>query len=242
MDPGLDEGIPPLTVETLTIGFKPNFFHTMHEVTANNTIVPTETPWCIGVNVCGKNVTAPISLMSVGICDANRLSCRAHQGVVGIEGDFGTGEPISVSLFPFWWIIIAIVVVAAIAILIVVIYFVYRHYKLRAQRAEAKKIVERWRSDRFAPGKEAEKKEDGPKPWVKPPDVSAMRENPDPFGVINQKLPSVVPRPGTAMMEVENLPPLPRQPFKPREPANIRAALGSGAPPLLLVSLGLTLK
>ena len=241
VDPGLDEGIPPPTVDTLSIGFKPNFFHTMDEVTSNNTIVPTETPWCIGVNVCGKNVTAPIPLMSVGICDENRLSCRVHQGVVGIEGDFGTGEPVSVSIFPFWWIIIAVVVVVLIVILIVVIYFVYRHYKLRAQRTEARKIVERFRNDRFAPGKEAEKKEDGPKPWVKPPDASKMRKNPDPFGAINQKLPPIVPRPGTAMMDVENLPPLPRQPFKPRQPANIRTSLGSGAPPLLLVGHGVCL-
>ena len=231
MDSGLDEGIPPPSVDNLVISFKPNYFHTGDEVTSNNTIVPTETPWCIGINVCGRQTTNDAQPSSVGICDVDGLSCRVYQGVIGIEGSFGTGEPVSVSLFPFWWIIIAIVVVILIVILIVVIYFVYRHYKLRAQRAEAKKVVERWRKDRFAPGKEAEKKDDGPKPWVKPPDVSTMRENPDPFGA----LPSIVPRPATAAIEVENLPPVPSQPFKPRQPANIRASLGGGGAPLPLV-------
>ena len=238
VDPSLDEDRPsPLSVDNLVISFRPNFFHTGDEVTSNNSIVPTETPWCIGINVCGRNLTTNVQpLMSVGICDTDRLSCRAYQGVISIEGDFGTGEPISVSLFPFWWILIAIFLVVVIAIIIVVVYFVYRHYKLRSQRAEAKKVVERWRKDRFAPGKEAEKKEDGPKPWVRPPDNSTMRENPDPFDAI-KKLPSVVPRPATAMMDVENLPPVPSQPFKPRQPASIRPSTIGGAPlPLLRVS------
>ena len=236
IDASLDQGIPPPSVDNLIIRFRPNFFHTGAEVTANNSIVPTETPWCIGINVCGRNLTTNVQpLTSVGVCDSDRLSCRAYQGVISIEGNFGTGEPITVSLFPFWWILIAIFLVVVIAIIIIVVYFIYRHYKLRAQRAEAKKVVERWRKDRFAPGKEADKKEDGPKPWVKPPDVSAMRENPDPFDAI-KKLPPVV-RPGTAMMDVENLPPVPSQPFKPRQPANIRpSTIGGGLPPLLRVS------
>ncbi len=238
VDASLDEGIPSPSVDNLVIRFRPNYFHTGDMVTANNSIVPTETPWCIGINVCGRNVTTgTINIQSVGVCDSDRLSCRAYQGVISIEGNFGTGEPISVSLFPFWWILIAIFLVVVIVIIIVIVYFVYRHYKLRAQRAEAKKVVERWRIDRFAPGKEADKKEDGPKPWVKPPDVLAMRENPDPFDAI-KKLPQIVgTRPGTAMMDVENLPPVPSQPFKPRQAPNIRpSTIGGGLPPLLRVS------
>ena len=122
-------------------------------------------------------------------------------------------------------------VVVLLALLIVGLYYLYRHYTHKAQRKEALRVVRRWKKDKFAPGKEA-KKEEGPQPWVKPPDVSTMRDNPDPFQGLQKILPDVA-RPPTAITEVEHLPPIPpippiplqQPPFKPRTPARIQPTL-----------------
>ena len=234
VDPTVGEGVPKPSTNPLNFNltFTPNYFHTGAAVTSSNVIVPTETPWCIGINVCGQVTTTGATPQSIGICNENQRSCRAYQGWTSLEGNFGTAEPIVVPVFPWWWILLVIVVVVVIVIIIIVVVFCYRYYKRKAQRKEALRVVRRWKKDQFAPGKEADKKE-GPQPWVKPPDVSAMRDNPDPFSAL-QKLPEVVPRPPTAFQEVENLPPIPQQPFKPRGPANIRPSLGSlqSVPPL----------
>ena len=232
VDAALGEGVlrPSTNPPLFNLTFTPNYFHTGAPVTSNNTVLPTETPWCIGINVCGSSTTTGSDPQSIGICNDNQISCRAYQGWTNLDGNFGTGVPLPVSVFPWWWIIVAIVIVVLIVVIIVIIYFVYRHYTHKAQRKEALRVVRRWKKDQFAPGKEQERKDVGPKPWVKPPDVTTMRENPDPFETLS-KLPEVVPRPPTAMMENENLPPIPRQPFKPREPASIRPSVTS-LPPL----------
>ena len=223
----LGRNVPLPSIGNFSLAFTPNYFHTNDTVTAVNTLVPTDTPWCIGINVCSRQTSTGVPARSIGICDENTLSCRAHQGWTTLDGDFGTGTPIVVDGFQFWWIIIAIVIVILIAIIIVVVYFMYRYYTHKAQRKEALRVVRRWKKDKFAPGKEAQK-EEGPQPWVKPPDVSTMRDNPDPFETAFQKLPKVVPRPPTAMTDVENLPPIPpQQPplFRPRTPARIQPSL-----------------
>ena len=230
VDPG-DNGIRPSTNPvTFSLSFTPNYFHTGTEVTSSNAILPTQTPWCVGVNVCGDQTTNGASVMSIGICNDNQQSCRAYQGWTSLEGNFGTGVPVVVPVFPFWWIIIAVLAIIVIAGIIVVVVLVYRYYKRKSEREEALRVVKRWKKEQFIPG--VEPKTSGPKPWVKPPDVSTMRENPDPFNIF-KRLPEVVPRPATALTEVENLPPVPQQPFKPRGGASIRpslSSLGTAAP------------
>ena len=192
-----DGSQPSLT--NFSLSFTPNYFHTGQPVIASDeTLVPTETPWCIGVNVCGDETLDGSVPQTVGVCNANGLSCRANQGWTSLGGDFGVVTIEEVDVFPWWWILIAIIIVIAIVVIIVLIYFCYRYHSRKAQRKEALRVVRRWKKDQFAPGKEGEKTE-GPKPWVKPPDVSTMRENPDPFETALQRLPSVVPRPPTAM-------------------------------------------
>ena len=223
-------------INNFNLSFTPNYFHTGAAVTSSNLIVPTETPWCIGINVCGRETTTGDPIRSVGICSVNQLSCRANQPWSDLEGSCGTGEPITQPIFPWWWILIAVVVVVLIVVVIIIIYFVYRHYKRKAQRKEALRVVRRWKKDQFAPGREAERKEE-PRPWVKPPGATTMRPNPDPFGSTIRNLPEVLPRPPTAATEVENLPPIPpQQSFKPRGAPHIRPSLSSlqsapGAPP-----------
>ena len=227
VDTNLGRNLPLPSISNFSLAFTPNYFHTNETVRAVNNLVPTDTPWCIGINVCGQQTSTGVPARSIGICDENALSCRAHQGWITLDGDFGTGSPVIVDGFPYWWIIVAIVIVVLIALVIVAVYFIYRYYTHKEQRKEALRVVRRWKKDKFAPGKEADK-EEGPQPWVKPPDVSTMRDNPDPFETTLQKLPKVVPRPPTAMTDVENLPPIPpQQPplFKPRTPARIQPSL-----------------
>lgn len=188
---------PSLTNFSLT--FTPNYFHTGQAVSSTNNIVPTDVPWCIGINVCGTDALDDSTPQTTGICTADQLSCRAHGSWSTLDGDFGTGSPEEVDEFPWWWIVIAVLVVIAIVVVVIVVYFCYRYYTHKAQRKEALRVVRRWKKDHFAPGKEVERKREGPKPWVKPPDVSTMRENPDPFESTLKKLPSVIRRPPTAM-------------------------------------------
>jgi len=212
------------------LSFKPNYFHTGDEVTANNTILPTTTPECVGINVCSMSTTDGSLPRSVGICSVNGLSCRAHQGWTDLVGTFGGAVVTDTSGFPWWWIIVAVVVVIIIVILVVLCYFIYRYYKQKSQRKEALRVVKRWKKDQFAPGKEAERKDSSAGQWVKPPDVATMRDNPDPFTTPLKKLPEVVPRPPTAIIEAENLPPVPQQPFKPRALPQIRPSVLSPIP------------
>ena len=225
IDPALGEGVILPSVEPLNFNltFTPNYFHTGTEVMPSNAILPTETPWCVGINVCGEETTTDNEPLTIGICSANQLSCRANQGWSNLEGSFGTG--MGVPIFPWYWILVAVVVVIVIIVIIVLVVVCYRYYKRKAERKEALRVVRRWKKEQFTPGGKEEGKKEGPKPWVKPPDVATMRENPDPFNVL-QKLPEVVPRPPTALTEVEHLPPVPQQPFKPRGGASIRPSLG----------------
>ena len=225
IDPALGEGVVRPSVEPLNFNltFTPNYFHTGTEVMPSNAILPTETPWCVGINVCGEETTTGDPPFTIGICSANQLSCRANQGWSNLEGSFGTG--MGVPIFPWYWILVAVVVVIVIIVIIVLVVVCYRYYKRKAERKEALRVVRRWKKEQFTPGGKEEGKKEGPKPWVKPPDVATMRENPDPFNVL-QKLPEVVPRPPTALTEVEHLPPVPQQPFKPRGGASIRPSLG----------------
>lgn len=233
VDPALAENVPRPSTNPLNfnLSFTPNYFHTGVEVTASNGILPTQTPWCVGINVCGTQTTNGVPIRSVGICSPNQQSCRAYQTWTSLEGSFGTAEPIVIPVFPFWWIIIAILAVIVIVGIVVIVVLVYRYYKRKSERKEALRVVKRWKKEQFTPG--VEPKTIGPKPWVKPPDVATMRENPDPFNIF-KKLPEVTPRPQTALSEVENLPPVPQQPFKPRGGASIRPSLSSlnNVPPL----------
>ncbi len=227
VDPALGENVPRPSTSPLNfnLSFTPNYFHTGDEVTSSNGILPTQTPWCVGINVCGTQTTNNVELRSVGICSPNQQSCRAYQVWTSLEGNFGTADPVIVPVFPYWWIIIAVLVVVVILGITVIVVLVYRYYKRKSERKEALRVVRRWKKEQFTPG--VEPKTIGPKPWVKPPDVSTMRENPDPFNIFTKKLPEVTPRPQTALTEEENLPPLPQQPFKPRGGASIRPSLGS---------------
>jgi hypothetical protein len=216
---------PSVNPVNFNLTFLPNIFHTGDVVTSNNTILPTETPWCVGVSVCGPRTFSGGDAQTIGICSANGLSCRAYQGWIDLAGSFGTGTGVPVSVFPWWWIVIAIVIVILIVVLVVVAYFIYRYYSRKAVRKEALRVIRRWKKDQFAPGKEVQKK-DEPKPWEKPDDVSTMRGNPDPFDGSLRKLP-VIQRPPTAMIEAEHLPPVPEQPFRPRAPPQIRPSVTS---------------
>ena len=233
LDAGLGGNAVRPSTDPVNFGltFRPNYFHTGDEVTANNTILPTTTPECIGINVCSMSTTDGSQPQTIGICSANGLSCRAHQGWMDLVGTFGDdGSAPSPPVFPWWWIVVAVVVVVLIVILVVVFYFIYRYYKQKSQRKEALRVVKRWKKDQFAPGKEAEKKDSTAGQWVKPPDVATMRDNPDPFTTPLKKLPEVVPRPPTAIIEAENLPPVPQQPFKPRALPQIRPSVLSPIP------------
>ena len=183
-----------------SLSFTPNYFRSGEPVTSSNEDVPTSVPWCIGVNVCGSITTDGSNLESVGICDTTQRSCRAHETWTDLEGDFGTGNPEPAAPFPWWYILIAIVIILIIAVSVVVAYFIWRNYSRQAQAKEARRVLIRWKEDRFAPGKEERRKEDAPKPWQGPPAPTAMRSLPDPFakGPLG-KLPEVVPRPPTAI-------------------------------------------
>jgi subtilisin-like proprotein convertase family protein len=212
-----------------SLSFRSNYLCSGEPALVDNEEIPISTPWCIGVNVCGSNTTDDSDLRSVGICDTTQRSCRAHETWTSLEGDFGTGTPEPKPPFPWWWILVAIIIVLIIAVLVVVFYIMWRNYSQRAHAKEARRVLSRWKEDRFAPGKDERRKDDVPKTWQGPPAPASMRPPPDPFatkGAVG-KLPEVVPRPPTAYTEVEKLPPVPqhrRSSFIPRTPARIHPA------------------
>ena len=183
---------------------------------------------CLGVHLCDP------SGVTVGICSQNRLSCRVNQSVTGFEGSFDSVTSTlsgteTTSLPSYGAVIIAIFCVVAIAIILVVVFFCYRQYKLKSQRKEALRVVQRWKKDNFAPGKAVKKEEGEAKAWSKPPDTHTMRTVVDPFMEEPKTIrpgDSAGMRPATAAPDVENLPPLPQQRlFLPRSQPRIPTVL-----------------
>ena len=210
LDAALGEGVvrPSTNPVQFKLSFTPNFFHTGDVVTANNSILPTTTPWCVGINVCSSSTTTGVDPPTMGICSANGLSCRVFQGWTDLTGTFGPSNVIPMTVFPWWWIVLAIVAILLIIFVVVGAYFIHRYYKDKSNRKEALRVVRRWKKDLLAPGKEAKKKKSIDQ-WVKPADMFIMRGNPDPFSGPLKKLPEVMPK---AINEAENLPPVPQQP------------------------------
>jgi len=86
VDTNLGRNLPLPSISNFSLAFTPNYFHTNETVRAVNNLVPTDTPWCIGINVCGQQTSTGVPARSIGICDENALSCRAHQGWITLDG------------------------------------------------------------------------------------------------------------------------------------------------------------
>ena len=187
------------------------------------TPVPAEKPWCVGTNVC----SVPENPQSVGVCNKEELSCRAFKPWTGIKfievGGIVIDEGTDTSVIIAISVVVILLVIFAVCIALVVC-VVYRQYKKKKSRSQALKVVEKWKKDKLAPGKDDK---EGTKTWTRPPDVPIMRANPDPFSSGQDEPPSGIAagndpfrtlggiRPPTAQPS-ENLPPIPPQNFMPR--------------------------
>ena len=223
------DGQQPLpSNNNFSLSFRNNYLENGVEFTANVTTIPTDRRQCIGVNVCGSTSGA----VTIGVCSVNRLSCRAYEPVLSIEGDFSGGSSCRQTPPIDWvWVLVAIIALLLIFAVILLIYFCYRQYSHKKQREEALRVVKRWEKDHHYSPRKQEEKQEMPKPWSKPPDIYAMRDVPDPFAESKddkdplKNLPEVA-RPPTAA-PAEGLPPIQAVPesFKPRAGARIQPAL-----------------
>jgi hypothetical protein len=155
-----------------------------------NSNLPSGKPHCIGKHVCG--VSSDIT-DTIGVCSSDGQSCRVSGSYTLFDGDFGelqTPEDSSTTLDWYWIFFILLICVASIAL---GVYFTRRYYKRKSERKQALQVVQRWRRDKLAPGKDGEPREGllakSAQPWQRPPMQAAMRVNPDPF----QNLPEVRP-------------------------------------------------
>ena len=220
---GSDQGIER---RNFAVSFTPNYLDENTPLELNNPLFPVEKPWCVGISVCGRTDMP----FSVGVCDSYGLSCRAFEPWVGIT----MVTEVSVTESPNTAAIVAPIVVIFFLILLaivtgILVYLAYRYYSKKRQRKEALRVVQQWRKDKFAPGKDDK---EAPTPWARPPDVPVMRDNPDPFSTGRddpqaglaagpdpfRNLPEI--RPPTALPS-ENLPPIPPNQFMPRSSPRI---------------------
>jgi len=226
------DGIPTVGGSFL-LQFRPNTLIDSSTVGADNTGLPTGQPHCIGINVCG----APRSSLTrndytVGVCSMNGESCRANDIHTNLTGDFGVPQSETAG-FPFVIIIVVVLVVVGIAVVAVLVFAAYRHRKKSKERKETARIIRRWEKDQAGKGTKDEIKD-----WARPPEVAAMRENPDPFqmpkDVLSSSqrdpfgaLPTLATRPPTALSA--GLPPVPS--FMPRADPQISPSMGRAAVP-----------
>ena len=197
--------------------FRPNILFDGSEININASALPTGMPQCIGINVCGSPPDSYTGTdYTIGLCSMDRKSCRAHQPYIGLEGDFGVPTS-ATDGFNFIIIIIVVIVVIGVAVVAMLVFAIYRHRKKSRERKETARIIRRWEKAGGKTGKE------GIKDWNKPPDVTAMRDNPDPFRSPKDPLsasqrdpfgalPILATRPPTALSD--SLPPVPS--FRPR--------------------------
>jgi len=224
------EGIPTVGGSFL-LQFRPNTLTDSSTVGATNTGLPTGQPHCIGINVCG---TPPSSFTdyTVGVCSMNGESCRANDVHTNLEGDFGIPQSETAG-FPFVIIIVVVLVVVGVAVVAVLVFAAYRHHKKRKERKETARIIRRWEKDQAGKGTKDEVRD-----WARPPEVAAMRDNPDPFQTPKDMLsssqrdpfgalPTLATRPPTALSA--GLPPVPS--FMPRADPQISSSMGRAAVP-----------
>ena len=219
------------------VSFTPNYLDEDTPLDLTNPIFPVEKPWCVGISVCGRT-TMPLS---VGVCDSFGLSCRAFEPWVGITvvTEVPVTVPTNIAAIVAPIVIIFLLILLAIVTGILV-YFAYRYYSKKQQRKEALRVVQQWKKDKFAPGKDDK---EAPQTWSRPPDVPVMRDNPDPFSTGRddpqtglaagpdpfRNLPEI--RPPTALPS-ENLPPIPPNQFMPRSSPHIHDGIdGLTMPP-----------
>ena len=208
------------------VTFRANIFSDGTTVNANSSELPTDQPQCIGINVCGPPPDSYTGTdYTVGVCTIDRKSCRANQPYTGLTGDFGVPTS-ETDGFNFIIIIIVIIVVIGVAVVAVLVFAIYRHRKKSRERKETARIIRRWEKAGGKTGKE------GIKDWNKPPEISAMRDNPDPFKTPKDPLaasqrdpfgalPVLAARPPTALSD--SLPPVPS--FRPRADPRIPGSI-----------------
>ena len=221
--PSADTLTPTSTNCVLT--FNPNYDSVQKPISAYLGSSPSG---CVGTHLCDA------AGISVGVCSQNKLSCRVNQSVSGFGGSFDSiTNPVSgssvTSLPNYGAVLLAIFCVVVIAIILVVVFYCYRQYKLKNQRKEALRVVQRWKKDTYAPGKAVKKDDGDSKVWSKPPDTHAMRTVIDPFVEEPKTIrsgDSAGIRPATAAPDVEHLLPLPQQRlFLPRSQPRIPTVL-----------------
>ena len=208
------------------VTFTPNYLDENTPLELTNPLFPVEKPWCVGISVCGRSANP----LSVGVCDSFGLSCRAFEPWVGITivTEVAVVVPTNIAAIVAPIVVVFFLIILAIVIGIL-IYLAYRYYAKKQQRKEALRVVQQWRKDKFAPGKDDK---EGPKQWSRPPDVPVMRDNPDPFSTGRddpQAGPAAGPDPFRNLPEIrpptalpsENLPPIPPNQFMPRSSPRI---------------------
>ena len=244
----------PAVGGAFVVTFRANIFSDGTTVNTNSSDLPTDQPQCIGINVCGPPPESYEGTdYTVGVCTIDRKSCRANQPYTGLTGDFGVPTS-ETDGFNFIIIIVVIIVVIGVAVVAVLVFAAYRHRKKSKERKETARIIRRWEKAGGKTGKE------GIKDWNKPPEVSAMRDNPDPFKTPKDPLassqrdpfgalPILAARPPTALSD--SLPPVPsfRPRADPRIPGSIQvpfsrqstvSTMGPAGAPLVSVSCYIT--
>ena len=226
---GSDQGIER---RNFGVTFTPNYLDENTPLDLNNPVFPVEKPWCVGISVCGRTATP----LSVGVCDSYGLSCRAFEPWVGITMVTEVSVEVTTNIAAIVAPIVVVFLLILLAIVIgILVFLAYRYYAKKQQRKEALRVVQQWRKDKFAPGKDDK---EAPKQWARPPDVPVMRDNPDPFSTGRDEpqaglaagpdpfrnLPEI--RPPTALPS-ENLPPIPPNhgQFMPRSSPRIHEGI-----------------
>lgn len=177
------------SVYGFSLTFRENYLYNGKSFREGNEELPSDKPHCIGINVCGDRDNAE----TIGVCSLDSLSCRVSGTYRLIGGDFGELRVPGESDFALDWYWIFFILLLCIIAIVIAIYFTHRYYKKKAERKLALQVVQRWRRDKLAPGKDGEPREGllakSTQPWQRPPMQAAMRVNPDPF----QNLPDVRP-------------------------------------------------
>ena len=224
----LGDGPFPSNTDFL-VNFTGNYINDNTILNSSNPDLPTDNPQCIGINVCGQQTGEELT---VGVCSEDQLSCRAYESFSTIQGDFGgdvSCEAVATTSMIWLWVLLVVIVIIVATLFVLLIYYFCRKYKQKKQKEEAIRVVERWQKGHFSPNK----KKDEPVPWSKPPDVSTMRDQPDPFKEKNDPLKNLpeIARPPTAA-PAENLPPIETIPttFKPRAGARITPTIPTFQP------------
>ena len=182
--PDNEEDEQPL-LSQFSLTFRENYLSDGSILKDTRSAFPFDRRHCIGINVCGYVHDA----VTVGVCSQDGLSCRVS-GMYRLYGEVRAPAQSSVVVEWYWIFFILLVCIVGI---VIGVYLTHRYYKRKSERKLALQVVQRWRRDKLAPGKDGELRDGllakSTQPWRRPPMQAAMRVNPDPF----QNLPEVRP-------------------------------------------------